>query len=64
MTILVVGPRELPETGSVEVWADAGSGATGGQRFMVPVEDLEVSDRDRGEGRSALYALQTQRLRG
>lgn len=57
-TILVIGPRELPGTGTVEVWADAGSGGGRGQPITVSVKDLVVSDRDPGKGCSALYALQ------
>lgn len=56
--ILAVGPRELPDSGPVEVWFDAGSGGNG-QRFAVPVEDLELAERDGGEGRFALYSLRT-----
>ncbi|MEV4757682.1 hypothetical protein AB0J86_21570 [Micromonospora sp. NPDC049559] len=56
MTILVVAPRELPKSGTVRVWIDAGSGA-GGQRISVPVGDLQVADLDSGEGRYALYTL-------
>jgi len=54
--ILVVGPRQLPASGTVEVWADAGSGATG-QRINVPVTDLQTSELDSGSGSSAVYVL-------
>lgn len=54
MTILAVGPRELPRNALVEVWFDAGSG-TRGQRVEVPVQRLTLSDLDRGEGATALY---------
>ncbi|MFY1699159.1 MULTISPECIES: hypothetical protein [unclassified Solwaraspora] len=58
MTILVIGPRELPKTDTVEVWCDAGSGGTG-QRVMVSVKLLTLSERDRGEGRAALYEYES-----
>lgn len=54
MTILVIGPRELPRAEMVEVWFDSGSGGTG-QRMMVAVERLTLSEHDRGEGARALY---------
>nr|MDT0659683.1 hypothetical protein [Micromonospora sp. DSM 115978] len=54
MTILAIGPRELPDAGPVEVRFDSGSGSTG-QRITIPVEALTLSDLDRGEGRTALY---------
>ncbi|SCG77208.1 hypothetical protein GA0070623_4205 [Micromonospora rifamycinica] len=54
--VLAVGPRELPEHGSVRVWMDAGSGTTG-QHIVVAVQDLRVAEQDRGEGTTALYAL-------
>lgn len=57
ISILVIGPRELPGTGTVRVWADAGSGAGRGQPITVSVNELTLSDHDRGEGRSALYML-------
>ena len=56
--ILAVGPRELPDIGTVQVWVDSGSGG-GGQTITVPVGDLRVADLDSGEGRSAIYALRT-----
>ncbi|ROO61314.1 hypothetical protein EDC02_3247 [Micromonospora sp. Llam0] len=58
MTILVIGPRELPKTDTVEVWCDAGSGATG-QHVKVPVKLLTLSECDRGEGRAALYEYES-----
>lgn len=54
--ILVIGPRQLPASGTVEVWADAGSGATG-QRIKVPVTDLQTAELDSGSGSSAVYVL-------
>lgn len=63
VTILAIGPRELPRTETVEVWFDAGSGLTG-QRFMVPVKQLTLSDLDRGEGRSALYEYESHHREG
>ena len=59
MTILAIGPRDLPANGMVQVWMDAGSGATG-QRVTVPIKCLTLSDRDRGEGLTALYEYETQ----
>jgi hypothetical protein len=58
-TVLVVGPRELPASGTVEVWADAGSGGVG-QRITVPVTDLQMADVDSGNGRYAVYALRSR----
>ncbi|MDG4815784.1 hypothetical protein O7628_09720 [Micromonospora sp. WMMD956] len=58
MTILAVGPRKLPAGDTVEVWFDAGSGATG-QRVMVPAKRLTLSDQDRGEGATALYEYES-----
>ncbi|MDG4789652.1 hypothetical protein O7626_27635 [Micromonospora sp. WMMD1102] len=58
MTILALGPRELPGSGLVELWFDAGSGWTG-QRVMVPLKQLTLSDRDRGEGVTALYEYES-----
>ncbi|MDG4833257.1 hypothetical protein O7627_28705 [Solwaraspora sp. WMMD1047] len=58
MTVLAVGPRELPRTETVEVWFDAGSGWTG-QRLTVPVRRLTLSDLDRGEGSTALYVYES-----
>ncbi|WDZ85651.1 hypothetical protein [Micromonospora cathayae] len=57
MTILAVGPRKLPERGTVEVWFDTGSGARG-QRATVSVQRLTLADLDRGEGTTALYEYQ------
>lgn len=54
--VLVVGPRQLPASGTVEVWADAGSGASG-QRIAVPVTDLQVAEMDNGAGSYAIYLL-------
>lgn len=56
--LLVVGPRELPESGAVEVWADAGSGGSG-QEIDVLVRDLKLAEMDDGQGRSAIYELRT-----
>jgi hypothetical protein len=47
VTILAIGPRDLPGKEMVEVWVDAGSGSAG-QRVKVPVRHLPLSDRDRG----------------
>lgn len=57
--ILAVGPRELPQSGTVELWVDVGSGGNGGQRITAQVSDLRVDERDKGEGRFAIYALHT-----
>ncbi|MDG4830984.1 hypothetical protein O7627_16960 [Solwaraspora sp. WMMD1047] len=57
--VLAVGPRSLPEHGTVEVRVDAGSGATG-QTITVPVGDLRIAELDNGKGSSALYALRIQ----
>lgn len=57
--ILAVGPRELPESGTVELRVDVGSGGGGGQRIMADVNDLRVDERDSGEGTLALYAVRT-----
>ena len=54
--VLVVGPRQLPASGTVEVWADAGSGASG-QRIAVPVADLQLAEMDNGAGAYAIYLL-------
>lgn len=58
LRILVVGPRELPGNGLVEIWADAGSGGSG-QQITVSVRDLTLVGIDDGCGRSALYELRT-----
>ncbi|MEQ4303620.1 hypothetical protein ABNF97_19945 [Plantactinospora sp. B6F1] len=63
MTILAIGPRELPKADTVEVWFDAGSGTTG-QRVMIPVTRLTLSEHDRGEGRTALYEYEPYYCRG
>ncbi|MEH1016438.1 hypothetical protein V6U90_25450 [Micromonospora sp. CPCC 206060] len=60
--ILAVGPRELPTSGTVQVWVDSGTGS--GQQIEVPVRDLQVAECDQGEGRSALYKLRTTYGRG
>lgn len=57
-TILVVGPRELPDDGPVRVWMDTGSGA--GAMVMVAARDLRVADLDDGQGASATYALRVR----
>lgn len=56
--VLAVGPRQLPESGTIQVWVDAGSGG-GGQRIRVSVGDLRVAEQDDGQGRLALYSLRT-----
>ncbi|MGW0431958.1 hypothetical protein ACWDV4_05355 [Micromonospora sp. NPDC003197] len=58
MTILVVGPRDLPSKGTVEVLMDAGSGSTW-QRVTVPVQALTLSALDRGNGVTALYGYES-----
>ena len=63
MTILAIGPRELPRTEAVEVWLDAGRGWTG-QRVTVSVKQLTLSDLDRGEGTTALYEYESHYCRG
>ncbi|MGW1059643.1 hypothetical protein [Micromonospora rubida] len=63
MTILAIGPRELPDGGTVGVWFDAGSGAKG-QHVTVPVKNLTLSDQDRGEGVTALYEYESYYCRG
>jgi hypothetical protein len=63
VTILAIGPRTLPTTEAVEVWLDAGSGSTG-QRVMVSVKQLTLSDLDRGEGATALYEYESNYCRG
>lgn len=55
--ILAVGPRDLPSSGTILVWVDAGSG--GGHKIRVPVERLRLAESDQGEGRAALYHLRT-----
>ncbi|MFY1637068.1 hypothetical protein ACN27F_27960 [Solwaraspora sp. WMMB335] len=56
---LAVGPRQLPQGGTVQVRVDAGSGAIG-QRVAVPVKDLHLAEMDSGRGSSALYVVQTE----
>ncbi|WP_326555471.1 hypothetical protein [Micromonospora sp. NBC_01813] len=56
--ILVAGPRVLPPHGTVQIWADAGSGGTG-QRADVAVDRLRLAEIDSGEGTTALYRLET-----
>lgn len=63
MTILAVGPRELPRSELVEVWFDAGSGSSG-QRVTVSVMSLTLSDLDRGEGATALYEYEQHSCQG
>lgn len=58
MTILAIGPRELPQTETVEVWFDAGSGSLG-QQVTVSVKRLTLSGLDRGEGPRALYEYES-----
>lgn len=54
--LLVVGPRELPESGTVQVLIDVGSGPAV-QRVLVSAKDLRVSEHDKGHGGSAIYVL-------
>lgn len=61
-SVLVVGPRELPRNGQVEVWIDAGSGA--GYETMVPSDLLALSSLDDGEGVSAIYELRVRQCAG
>lgn len=63
MTILAVGPHELPRSELVEVWFDSGSGSVG-QRAMVAAKRLTLSDRDRGQGVTALYECESDDCRG
>lgn len=63
MTILAIGPRELPDRGMAEVWFDAGSGSTG-QHVTVSVKLLTLSDLDRGEGVTALYEYESYHCEG
>ncbi|MFV2024261.1 hypothetical protein O7621_11705 [Solwaraspora sp. WMMD937] len=61
--ILVVGPRVLPGHGTVQIWADAGSGGTG-QRVDVAVDRLRLANIDSGEGVMAVYQLEPFHRRG
>lgn len=63
VTILAIGPRDLPKDDMVEVRFDVGSGSGGGQRLMVPVRRLTLSDRDSGEGQTALYEYELSKYR-
>ncbi|MEU7615405.1 hypothetical protein AB0B27_04770 [Micromonospora rifamycinica] len=63
MTILAVGPRELPVRGTAEVWFDTGSGSTG-QHVTVSVKLLTLSALDRGEGLTALYEYESYHYEG
>ena len=60
--ILAVGPRMLPDSGTVPVWVDCGSGA--GHTIEVPADHLVVADMDDGQGTSAIYNLQARECRG
>lgn len=60
--ILAVGPRELPDEGTVLVWLDSGSGT--GHEVPVPVGHLQVAEMDDGQGASAIYALSARACRG
>ena len=57
---LGVGPRELPNSGDVRMWVDAGSGFTG-QRILVNVKDLRLAEQDDGRGTSAIYVISRHR---
>lgn len=59
----MVGPRVLPGHGTVQVWADAGSGGTG-QRVDVAVDRLRLANIDSGEGVMAVYQLEPSHRRG
>ena len=61
--LLVIGPRVLPSHGTVQIWADAGSGGIG-QRADVAVNRLRLAEIDSGEGVTALYRLETSHHRG
>ena len=61
-SVLVVGPRELPESGTVTVWVDAGS--TSGQTIAVRVRDLRLAEADDGGGDTALYSLRAYDCQG
>ncbi|HEY0700608.1 MAG TPA: hypothetical protein VGD43_22725 [Micromonospora sp.] len=63
MTILAIGPRDLPGSELVEVWFDTGSGWAG-QRAMVPVKRLTLPEHDRGESVTALYEYESYHCRG
>jgi len=53
----------LPSHGTVQIWADAGSGGIG-QRADVAVNRLRLAEIDSGEGFTALYRLETSHHRG
>ena len=53
---LGIGPRDLPNSGDVLMWVDAGSGATG-QRIRVNVRNLRLAEVDNGRGASAIYVI-------
>lgn len=59
----VVGPRDLPAGGTVEVWAD-GETSPNGRWITVPVNDLRESEVDAGQGVRRLYALHMSSCRG
>ncbi|MEU4160874.1 hypothetical protein [Actinoplanes sp. NPDC026670] len=53
--VKVVGPRQLPESGTVEVWFDTGSRA-GVMRPALPSQ-LVLDPADNGEGTAAIYEI-------
>jgi len=61
VTVLAVGPRELPDHGWVQVWVDSGN--TAGYEIPVPVESLRVADLDDGQGGSAIYTIEVTTCR-
>lgn len=60
--ILAVGPRKLPDGGTVRVWVDLGSGS--GHEITVPADHLAVADMDDGQSATAIYTLQARECRG
>ncbi|GIF04309.1 hypothetical protein Asi03nite_18470 [Actinoplanes siamensis] len=60
--ILAVGPRKLPDHGTVQVWVDSGSG--GGHEITVPANHLSVAEMDDGQSETAIYTLQARECRG
>ncbi|MEQ4302707.1 hypothetical protein ABNF97_15115 [Plantactinospora sp. B6F1] len=60
--IRVVGPRELPADGKVQVWTDSGSGH--GHEIRVCTEHLMLSVLDSGDGATAIYDLRVFYCRG
>ncbi len=53
--ILAVGPRRLPDSGTVRVWLDSGSGT--GHEVMVPTDHLSLAEIDNGQTDTAIYNL-------